>query len=611
MNRSERSGIAGNRTARKNTAAGPSARTPVSGVYGSDVSRQRSKSRSPSRNGSGSRTDPFTLSTPPVAPTIKRKRSATSAGASDVLTTKPSADDVDRGQRIKPKPLSAANSGQSRVLLAVTSSSSVLHRSKRERERDRALPDYSQRPQLPTNVTLSDEQTLRRGLDKGKAKQPAEAPATYSGPLAAAEYERMRKELEALKKTVHDNKKHMKKQNKTIEELKAQVAAETLAREEQEKQVTALTSKSRKTDELLQTIEASLQCQICIELLSKPYALAPCGHILCLECLQQWFRTAPSADSDEEMEPDAEQEYILCRSKSCPCCRATVVRRPVPVFVVKNVVSVLRAAATSAPEAAQREEEDPWKGLFYPEYESTSEDGADVYGSSSEGEGAHIFDDYSNDDDLDEEEVELAIGLGQLAIPRELARFYGGSSESEEGSASESENEDPDEEVDGDEDADESDSDAEGPYAAAYWKPPAHVVEFENVSNAQWKMQRRGCTPRLIALFDMRYTHEEGLIAHVASLDAGEHNVGVGRNRLFLGWNIDVVDEEGGDAEKAFIARQLRDIRRHPERWILTDRHGYAGRGIMDARRLAPFVEDVEVYDTSDSEAYSNGGDFL
>ncbi|KAJ7308568.1 hypothetical protein DFH08DRAFT_900293, partial [Mycena albidolilacea] len=127
-------------------------------------------------------------------------------------------------------------------------------------------------------------------------------------------------------------------------------------------------------------------------------------------------------------------------------------------------------------------------------------------------------------------------------------------------------------------------------------------------------MQRRGCTPQLIALFNMRYTHDEGLIAHISSLDASEDGVGfrVGRNRLFLGWNIDVelADDSEAVEGEAYIVRQLRDIRRHPEWWMLAKRRGYPGRGIMDARRLAPVQEDAEVYDTSDSEAYSNGMTF-
>jgi hypothetical protein len=82
---------------------------------------------------------------------------------------------------------------------------------------------------MPTTVQPVES---RRGLDKGKARHGLEIDATsppptpvYSGPLAAAEYERMRKELETLKetlkKTVHEGKKQLKKQNKVCNHLSA------------------------------------------------------------------------------------------------------------------------------------------------------------------------------------------------------------------------------------------------------------------------------------------------------------------------------------------------------------------------------------------------------
>jgi hypothetical protein len=302
------------------------------------------------------------------------------------------------------------------------------------------------------------------------------------------------------------------------------------------------------------------------------------------------------------MEPEAQEQYILHREKSCPCCRAVVLRRPVPVFVVKNVVTALRAAATAPPEAASGEEDaDPWKGLFLPNYESTSDDeDGDVY-ESSEDDGVEFFDQYS-DDDLDGAEVELAMGLG--AFPQELARFYESASGSEEGSGSDSDEEEEEEESRDDEDSDDSEADIT--YSLARWEPPTHTVDLRNVPNVLWKMLRRGCTPELIALCNMRYTHDEGLVAHVSSLDALDpEDVAMGRNRLFLGWNIDI-DASDVDPERSYIARQLRDVQRHPERWVVAERHGFPGRGIVDARRLAPVEEDVAIYDTSDSEAYPN-----
>ncbi|KAJ6485616.1 hypothetical protein C8R45DRAFT_1074839 [Mycena sanguinolenta] len=601
MSRSERSGT----MAKKKNTGVPSTRTPVS-FYES-----RNKSHSPSR-GSGSRSDPFTVGTTPAAHTIKRKRSF---NFSETNATPSAVDDTDCGQRIKPKPASSQN----RVEISGASSS----RSKKERERTRAAPT--------SNVPSSDGQG-RRSLDKGKTKQVVEMgtsssrPTTpvYTGPLAAAEFERMRKELEtlkeALKKTIHDEKKQFKKQNKTIEELRAQVAVETLAREEKEKLLVAASSKSRESEELLKTIESSLQCQICIDLLSKPNVLAPCGHVFCLECLQQWFRSAPGTDSDDDMDPEDREQYILDREKSCPYCRARVVRRPVPIFMVKSVVTALRNA-TNQPIATQDDEDaDPWKGLFLPDESSDSDEDLEGYGSS-DGSQAEFSDRDSGDlDDLEHAEMVLALGLS--GFPEELTRFYASPSESEHGSGSDSdgEEEEEDEEEDGEDEGEDEDEDLDpdAKYGIPRWEPPRHFVEVNNVSSSMWKMLRRGCTPQLIAMFDIRYRHDEGLIAHVSSLDPSEHNVTKGRNRLFLGWNIDIelsdvlmeLSVEFG-AEKAYIGRQLRDIWHHPERWMVTERHGYPGRGIMDARRLALVEEDAEMYDTSDSEAYSNGEEDL
>ncbi|KAJ7860419.1 hypothetical protein B0H14DRAFT_2744702, partial [Mycena olivaceomarginata] len=533
----------------------PSTRTPVSYEIPS-----RSKSRSPSRTGSGSRSDPFTLSTTAVAPTVKRKRSS---------------------------------SFLCRTVFCLSSGPSSSVRPKKERERARSA-------QMPTTVQPVEG---RRGLDKGKARHGLEIDATsppptpvYSGPLAAAEYERMRKELETLKetlkKTVHEGKKQLKKAE--------QVTTETLAREETDKLLVAASSKARKHEELESSLLQTLTCQICIELLTKPNVLAPCGHIFCLECLQQWFRSAPGTDSDDEMDAEEREQYILHRAKSCPCCRTRVLRRPVPVFVVKSVVTALRSASAqpiaAQPVAAQEEEDvDPWKGLFLPDYESSEGDDEDLDGyASSE---AEFYDHYSEEDldDLDHA-AEMALALGLSAFPQDLTRFYASASESEDGSASDSDMEEEQEEegeAEGagagaraeEEEEEDSDSDPDAAYSLPHWEPPSHIVEFENISRSVWKMQRRGCTPQLIALFNMRYTHDEGLIAHISSLDASEDGVGFGRNRLFLGWNIDVelADEDvEGEAEKAYIVRQLRDIRRHPERWMLAERRGYPGRGIMD-----------------------------
>ncbi|KAJ7045226.1 hypothetical protein C8F04DRAFT_1388773 [Mycena alexandri] len=55
----------------------------------------------------------------------------------------------------------------------------------------------------------------------------------------------------------------------------------------------------------LSDVDASLVCSICVDRLSRPYTLAPCGHTFDLDCLQGWFRSAHPSPADEELTPDA------------------------------------------------------------------------------------------------------------------------------------------------------------------------------------------------------------------------------------------------------------------------------------------------------------------
>lgn len=72
---------------------------------------------------------------------------------------------------------------------------------------------------------------------------------------------------------------------------------------------------------LLQTLESSLDdirslivCRICVRPLFEPYTIE-CGHTFCYGCLAQWF----------------EKDH---RRKTCPDCRADVVRQPAPAYLV-------------------------------------------------------------------------------------------------------------------------------------------------------------------------------------------------------------------------------------------------------------------------------------
>ncbi|KAI0926459.1 hypothetical protein AcV7_005393 [Taiwanofungus camphoratus] len=117
---------------------------------------------------------------------------------------------------------------------------------------------------------------------------------------------------------------------------------------------------------LMGAFQQSLTCQICLDLMHKPYALAPCGHTACHACLVQWF-SAPPADI-----PPAEVPPPWLRRKTCPHCRATVKERPVEVWAVKDMVSTLVKSGLAHPSldspapdpAPDTASEDPWDGIF-------------------------------------------------------------------------------------------------------------------------------------------------------------------------------------------------------------------------------------------------------
>ena len=74
---------------------------------------------------------------------------------------------------------------------------------------------------------------------------------------------------------------------------------------------------------LLQTLETSLDdirtlitCRVCVRPLFEPYTIE-CGHTFCYGCLVRWF------ERDQT-------------KKSCPDCRADVLRQPAPAYLVRT-----------------------------------------------------------------------------------------------------------------------------------------------------------------------------------------------------------------------------------------------------------------------------------
>lgn len=136
-------------------------------------------------------------------------------------------------------------------------------------------------------------------------------------------------------------------------------------------------------------------CQICLDLMHKPYALAPCGHLACYECLVQWFTAPPpgtpgaagaapvngqpgNANLNVDVPAPAPQPNYraYARKKTCPHCRSVVQDRPVEVWGIKSMVSGLvhsgLLAGSLPPVPALRLPDanmaDPWAGIFRKPY---------------------------------------------------------------------------------------------------------------------------------------------------------------------------------------------------------------------------------------------------
>lgn len=159
-----------------------------------------------------------------------------------------------------------------------------------------------------------------------------------------------------------------------------------------------------------------------MDLLHKPYALAPCGHITCYGCLVRWFAVTPDGPNQNQNQdpvaaaaapPDADQEnpeqevtrllnslrrnQHVYKRKTCPLCRAVVSARPVEVYGVKGMVAALvRSALVDLPAPvpvagpstdnnadnanANPANADPWKNIFSAERRTHGHGQDDLYG---------------------------------------------------------------------------------------------------------------------------------------------------------------------------------------------------------------------------------------
>ncbi|TFK52044.1 hypothetical protein OE88DRAFT_1658812 [Heliocybe sulcata] len=526
-------------------AANNRQRNPVAGLAASAGISRRRKSRSPdSRPTSAGNSGPSTEHS-------KKKKnmvftlwphSSPQVGTGDEMV-------VDRGRKGKPKhskhhsrPENSGTSNGQRQATGQTKST------KRHRSASRDSHSKTVSPARSASATGTE--------DEGSG-QPA-----YTGPLAAAEFARLKAENEALKKQLHAMKKAEKKQNKALEEGKQELTAAHKSKKELGQQMDKLKTKSRKSEELLSSIEANVQCQICLEYLLKPFVLSPCGHVYCQGCLQNWFKSAPP--SEDDMYDDDYPDYLLYRSKSCPSCRTSVRARPIPLFVVKAISSAVaksKLPPSQANRASPPPDADPWAGIF-PTNEELDGD----------------FDDDMEDDEDDEDEEDYdedsddgfgafgGFGAGDMwdALPG-----YG---------------------------TDSDDEPYEGAYVEPGWAPPTVSIDPEDFEDGldedALSLLRRGATFDMIHAYGMQYSHEHGIRAVVGN-----------GNTVYLGWNILLhEDDQLGEVYMTWVEA---DILERPERWRVSNNRR---SGTWTAYRLVP-EEEVEEYDDTDSEAWIGSED--
>ncbi|RDX42861.1 hypothetical protein OH76DRAFT_1410731 [Lentinus brumalis] len=119
---------------------------------------------------------------------------------------------------------------------------------------------------------------------------------------------------------------------------------------------------------LVSTLQQSLSCQICLDLMHRPFALSPCGHSACHQCLVNWFKAPPADVPANQVLP------TWLRKKTCPHCRAVVKDRPLEIWAIKEMVANLVKSglaqgfySPAEEPAAGAANADPWTGIFRPE----------------------------------------------------------------------------------------------------------------------------------------------------------------------------------------------------------------------------------------------------
>ena len=301
-------------------------------------------------------------------------------------------------------------------------------------------------------------------------------------------------------------------------------------------------------------MEHAVQCQICLELMHKPYALNPCGHVCCVDCLQSWFRSADEANPVIDDRPS---------EKTCPYCRAPIRVRPVQLFIVKALVDALEKDAevdqnldegeAVEGEAEESHGEDPWEGMF---------SGEEVEGHSEEESS-------STESELGEADLPVECphcqsrrGYDENDACLDCNELYhedpsdDNASHSSQNSSLFHSGEDP---AYGSDDGYHSDSDLEHIWIYPTWSPrsiPLLRRLNPHLSAEEFTLCRRGVPIEMIRRYDVTYSHAYGLSARVRG------------GTVWLGWNLYGMEDDDWDGSQ-YMEHILDEMRDHPQRYEL------------------------------------------
>lgn len=201
----------------------------------------RKQSHSPARplnsrtsrpSGAGTKHDPYTIVSRPSTPSasalhgLRRKKSSASASTSTAITAQTSLDEIElvrepqhRDSEIYHHYMALAVSDNQpsesvKTFRSLEHRSLVVHEGN-DHARRLDKGKMAEQPHIPNTSHTSRRHTAVDSVEEARrAKHERSERYSYSGPLAHAEFERMKKEIESLKKSVHDNKKIAKKQAK-------------------------------------------------------------------------------------------------------------------------------------------------------------------------------------------------------------------------------------------------------------------------------------------------------------------------------------------------------------------------------------------------------------